>query len=177
MDVESRDWLRSLYDENRDIVFRYALTRVGRDDAMDVVSDTFIEAERSRASFDAGRGSERSWLLGIATNRIRRLRRNESREAGTREFGRVDGGDDAELIELPDRVDAERRSGIVSRAIAALPDGERAAILLHAVDGLDTAEVAESLHISKTAAKVRIFRARRRLRESLSHLDISMEAS
>ena len=176
MDGEGRDWLRSLYDRNRDVVFRYAVSRIGRDDALDVVSETFIEAGRSRPAFDPSRGTETSWLLGIATNRIRRFHRSERHRTATGEMG-DEGGEDAELIELPERLDAERRAGIVSAAVAALPEGERAAILLHAVEGLPTAEVAASLRISKTAAKVRIFRARRRLRESLSHLDSSKETA
>ena len=87
------------------------------------------------------------------------------------------GGDDADLVSLPDRIDAERRSAEVTRAVAALPEGERAAILLHAVEGMSVAEVAASLRIGRSAAKVRIFRARRRLRASLSHHDAAKEAS
>lgn len=153
MDAVSHEWLRSLYDRNRDVVFRYAVSRVGRDAALDVVSETFIEAGRNRAAFDPGRGSETSWLLGIATNRIRRLRRDENRLTVVGTIDDADGSEDAELIALPDRIDAERRSAIVLEAVDALPEGERAAILLHAVEGLDTAEVAESFESARPRRK------------------------
>lgn len=171
-DSGDREWLRSLYEANHDLVFRYAKSRVGREAALDVVADTFIEAGRARGSFDPGRGSEAAWLLGIATNRIGRWRRSEARHSGLGDaLPDLAGSEDTRLTNLPDRLDAERSAREVERAVAALPEGERAAILLHAVEGLDLKEVAESLGISRSAAKVRVFRARRRLRESLSHLD------
>jgi len=172
-----REWLRGLYERNRDLVFRYAVSRVGRDAALDVVADTFVEVARARAGFDPRRGGEPSWLLGIATNRIRRWRRDQARHAHAPELPNDHGGEDADLVALPDRIDAERRSAEVTRAVAALPEGERAAILLHAVEGMSVAEVAASLRIGRSAAKVRIFRARRRLRASLSHHDAAKEAS
>ncbi|MBN8870568.1 MAG: RNA polymerase sigma factor [Solirubrobacterales bacterium] len=166
-----REWLRGLYERNRDLVFRYAASRVGRDAAMDVVSDTFIEANRSRASFDPSRGSETSWLLGIATNLIRRWHRNEKRHAAVGlDQPKPAGEEDGELAALPDRIDLERQAGEIEQAINDLPEGERAAILLHVVEGLDLKEVAQALQINATAAKVRVFRARRRLRSSLAHL-------
>lgn len=42
-------WLRGLYDEHRDLIFRYAASRCGRDAAADVVADTFVEVMRGRA--------------------------------------------------------------------------------------------------------------------------------
>jgi len=82
------------------------------------------------------------------------------------------GEEDAEILRLPGRIDDERRSKEVRRAVAALPEGERAAFLLHANEGLTNAEVADALGISTVAAKLRIFRARKRLQRSLEqHID------
>ena len=53
-------------------------------------------------------------------------------------------------------------------AIASLPDRLRAVFLLRDVEGLSTAEVAQILDISISAAKVRLHRARLQLRERLS---------
>jgi len=175
---EGREWLRGIYDSHRDLVFRYATSRVGREAAMDVVADTFVAAESSREAFDPSRGSEASWLLGIATNVIRRLRRSEGHgHVPLDERADSTGAEDPVLASLPGRLDAERQSGSIRRAVEDLPEGERAAILLHAVEGLSAAEVATALGIGRSAVKVRIFRARRRLREALSHLDSSKEES
>lgn len=121
---DDREWLRGLYDRNRDVVFRYTVSRVGTDAAMDVVSDTFIEANRSRALFDPSRGSETSWLLGIATNLIRRWHRDEKRhETIVRSQPRLTGEEDGALASLPDRIDSERQAKEIERAIDQLPEG------------------------------------------------------
>lgn len=165
---ETKEWLRRLFVSNRDPVFRYALSRVDRHSALEIVAETFAEAASSRSNFDPRRGTEINWLLGIATNRINRWHRTESRyvELGDARLASM-GGEDAELVRLPERIDDERRSAEIRRAVGSLPEGERAAFLLHANEGLSNAEVADVLRISTVAAKLRIFRARKRLQRSL----------
>lgn len=173
-----RDWLRELYDQHRDLVFRYAASRCGREVALDVVADTFVEAARSQDDFDPARGSVAAWLLGIATNRIRRWQRTESRYTSM-SSGRsaTMGAEDQALIDLPERMDDQRSGAEVRLAVAGLPEGERSAFLLFAVEGLTTREVATALAITSSAAKLRIFRARRRLRNELQHLDQAKESA
>lgn len=163
-----KDWLSDLFAKHRHLVFRYTASRCGEQAAVDLVSETFLEAGIHRESFDPDRGSEAAWLLGIATNRIHRLRRRTARQAvspvsESRQFG----GYDPELLDLPDRVDGQREAHRVWTAVKELPEGERSAFLLHALEGLTVKEVGMALSISNTAAKVRIFRARRRLRANL----------
>jgi RNA polymerase sigma-70 factor (ECF subfamily) len=52
-------------------------------------------------------------------------------------------------------------------AVAALPESSRTIVVLRDVEGLSTAEVAAATGLSETAVKVRLFRARERLRASL----------
>jgi RNA polymerase sigma factor (sigma-70 family) len=148
------------------VVFRYAMSRCGRAAAEEIVAETFAEAVHARGSFDAERGTPRAWLLGIATNRIRGLRRNETRHLTL--LGHRAGLDDGRLTDLPDRVDAVALAPALARALAALPASERAAFLLHAVAELAPAEVAVALGISPEAARVRLHRARTRLRTDLA---------
>ena len=165
---EASEWLRGLFETHRDSIFRYALSRLDRDSALEIVAETFVEAASARSNFDPQRGTALSWLLGIATNRIRRWHRTESRYVElSNERLAVLGREDAELLRLPDRIDDERRSMEVGRAVEALPDGEKAAFLLHAIEGLSNSETADVLRISTVAAKLRIFRARKRLQQSL----------
>ena len=56
----------------------------------------------------------------------------------------------------------------LERAIAQLPDGCRAAFVLHDVEGLDHREVAEALGISEGTSKSQVHKARHRLRRLLS---------
>jgi RNA polymerase sigma factor (sigma-70 family) len=59
----------------------------------------------------------------------------------------------------------------VMQAIAALSERDRAALLLVAWEGLSTAEMAVALGCSRAAAKVRLHRARRKLRRKLDELE------
>ncbi|HZC14145.1 MAG TPA: sigma-70 family RNA polymerase sigma factor, partial [Thermoleophilaceae bacterium] len=59
------------------------------------------------------------------------------------------------------------------QALAGLSDGDREVLLLAAWDGLSTAEVGAVLDCSRPAAKVRLHRAKRRLRAELERLDHS----
>lgn len=52
-------------------VYRFIAGRVGSAVAEDLAAETFATAYRRRASFEAGRGSLRSWLYGIAINLVR----------------------------------------------------------------------------------------------------------
>ncbi len=174
----SQAGLRLLYEEHRDLIFRYAASRCGREAALDVVADTFVEVARHSSAHDPSRGSQAAWLLGIATNRIHRMRRIESRFVPLEDdSARSLGGYDADLLDLPGRIDDQRQAESVRAAIGELPEGERSAFLLYAVEGLSQGEVATALAISRSAAKLRLFRARRRLRASLRHLDLSKESA
>ncbi len=57
----------------------YVARRLGSDLADDLASETFLVAFRQRAKFDGRNGVVRAWLYGIATNLIRRHRRDEVR--------------------------------------------------------------------------------------------------
>lgn len=65
----------------------------------------------------------------------------------------------------------------VRAAVAKLPETLRAAVVLRYFAELDVAQVAEALGISKGAAKVRLFAARRRLAQILSLTDAGKGAS
>jgi RNA polymerase sigma-70 factor (ECF subfamily) len=56
----------------------------------------------------------------------------------------------------------------IDRAILALPDALRAAIVLRDLEGLSTSEAAQALGITESAVKVRLHRARLALRQTLT---------
>ena len=61
-------------------VHRYAQQRVGVDAADEIAAETFLQAFDNRRRFDAAQPSARPWLLGIATNLMRRRWRDERRQ-------------------------------------------------------------------------------------------------
>jgi hypothetical protein len=122
-------------------------------------------------SLDRLRQAERfgSWLAGIGLNVCRRWRRERSRTSWSWEA--LQGG---RLLERPLRgpgpaelAEAAEDARKVRAAVAALPPGQRAAVTLHYLAGLTQAETAALAGTSVGAVKVRLHKARIRLREQL----------
>lgn len=160
-----------LYDRYAPALHRYLVRRVGPP-ADDLVSETFLVALRTSASYDPGRGAARSWLYGIATNLARRHVRDEvraldvaARAASADE--RADGHDAA----VATRVDAEARVRQLAARLARLDAGDRDVLLLTSWAGLDSTEVAAALGIPVGTVRSRLHRVRRRLRGGGTDMD------
>jgi RNA polymerase sigma factor (sigma-70 family) len=132
----------------------------------DLTSETFVEAIGSLAGFDPHRGSARAWLFGIARHVYAHHCAHTAEGqhalatlASTRELC------DDEIEELAARIDDQRAGRELLVAIAELPDIERTALELVDLDGLTPREAAGALDISSAALRVRLFRARTRLRK------------
>ena len=160
--------LRILYERYFDALFRYAAGRVGRQAAEDVVAETFLIAFTRRAAFDPSHVSALPWLIGIATNLLRSQRRAERKHLAT-DPGRINprGPPDLGLDNTISRADAVAVRGAVMRAVRRLGPSEREAFLVHALAGLEGAELGVALGVSSSAAAVRLHRARTKLRMTL----------
>ncbi|MBO2446901.1 RNA polymerase sigma factor [Actinomadura barringtoniae] len=161
----------AVFERYGDQVHRYLARRAGPDQAEDLVSDTFLTAFEQRDRFDPERSPSGAlpWLLGIATMLLRSHRRAEARRlrtlAGT-----------AGLADVPEpfaeritaQVDAGAAARSLLRTLAALPDGERDALLLMAWADLRYEDIAVALDIPVGTVRSRIHRARTRLRTALA---------
>jgi RNA polymerase sigma-70 factor (ECF subfamily) len=146
--------------------------RIGRGLAEDVVAETFLVAFRRRASYDAGHTDARPWLYGIATNLIRRHRRDEVR--ALRALART--GIDPVMAEsfadrVEERVAAAEISAALASALARLDTGQRDVLLLIAWAELTVDRVAEVLGIPPGTARSRLNRARTKIRTALTALE------
>ena len=128
--------------------------------AEDLTQETFVRVLRALPRFDpAGPASLSTWILTIAT----RLTLNELRRP---ELAALDR-------ELPaqDRADAgadrARLGAAIAAAVGALPDAQRAVLVLREYHDLDYAEIAEVLELDVGTVKSRLSRARAALREHL----------
>src|SRR5207244_2061054 len=126
---------------------------LGEDEAEDVVQEAFLQAYlgldrlRDPARFGA-------WLCAIGVNLAKmRLRSRRPLPVGTPSDHGSDGADSVEISEL------------VRSALDVLPPREREAVLLYYVDGLSSPQVASVLGERPGTVRVRLHRARRRLRE------------
>jgi RNA polymerase sigma factor (sigma-70 family) len=144
---------------------RYLARRLGQSVADELAAETFAVAFRSWDRLDPA-GPVRPWLYGIAANLVRHHWRKERRML--RAYART-GVDPvlAEVDEVAERLDAERRQRDLAKALAALRPAEREILLLHAWVELTDSEIAEALSLPIGTVKSRLSRARERLRNQL----------
>jgi RNA polymerase sigma factor (sigma-70 family) len=163
------DAFEACYREHVDAVERFVARRV-RDAHLvaDLTTDVFLAAIDSAQRYRPRRAEPIAWLYGVARNVVAaEFRRTErERRATTRVAGRSLVDDD-DLARLEERIDAESRARGLYDAMARLSDGERAVLELVAVDGLAVGDAARALGIRAVAARVRLHRARRSLRDQL----------
>lgn len=135
-------------------------------DAEDLLQEIFLSAHRKLDSF-RGDSALGTWLYRLAMNqcldylRSRTARTNQVTGALDDEFGLDDAGSRRLAEQTVSRVDLER-------ALARLPEGCRAAFVLHDVQGLEHREVAEILGVAEGTSKSQVHKARLRLRAMLS---------
>jgi RNA polymerase sigma factor (sigma-70 family) len=132
----------------------------------DLTSDTFVEAIKSFGSSPPVRGRERAWLFAIARHVYAKhcVRSTRRQDAARRDAGRQILGEDA-TEQLTDRIDAELPGRNLLHALAGLSELDRGAVELVDLAGLSPKEAAEALGVSPNTLRVRLFRARAKLRK------------
>ena len=143
----------ALYERYAPDVFRFALYLSGdRHEAEDITSETFVRAWTAPEPIRTA--TVKGYLLTIARNLFLQGLRRKSRQTAI----------DDELRDPRASADgqAERNSEVaaVLANLQRIPEGDRAALLLRAVEEMPYEEIARALGISLAATKVRIHRAR-----------------
>lgn len=135
------------------------------DDAAEATQDAYLKAWRGLKGF-RGDSSFSTWLYRVATNaalsKARGRNRRRSREIGAEDevLGQFPAAGSTE-----EAVDSRLDLRAVEAALAKLPEHYRSALVLKDVYGMSMEEVASQLKISETAAKVRVHRARKKVKE------------
>jgi RNA polymerase sigma-70 factor (ECF subfamily) len=149
-------------------LLRY-LERMLRDagTAEELVQEVFLRVHRARERY-APEARFSTWLYRIATNlalnELRRPRRREPHRSPDEQGGPSLVAEEADPEAV---VDARRLGERVERELAGLPEKQRAALCLTAVEGLSYAEAAETLEVSEQAVKALVHRARSALADRL----------
>ncbi|GAA2795430.1 RNA polymerase sigma factor [Crossiella cryophila] len=131
--------------------------------AEDCVSLVFLEAWRLRAKIDAEGGSLLPWLLGVATNVVRRHWRVARRHRAVLEQMPPPASLPDFAEELASRLDDQERIAELRRVLSALPRADREVLALCVWSGLDYAAAAEALGVPVGTVRSRLSRARARL--------------
>jgi RNA polymerase sigma-70 factor (ECF subfamily) len=152
-----------LVDRYRRAVYGAAFHYVGDfEDARDVAQEAVVQAYLHLRTL---RDPERfgHWLYGIAKAAALNFIRSRRREVP------LDGSSLAESAELHVERDAEHaeQAQLVRRALAALSEPTRLAVILHHVGGYSQSEIAGFLGTTRGAVRTRLSRARRRLRKEM----------
>jgi len=165
--------VRATYADVYALAFR--LVR-DRDEAADVTQEVFVRVMRSVVGF-RGESAFGTWLHRVTVNTALTSLRKRSRRAqpGREAFGTPDSVHDVVDLDAGPEERAERAELLAraEAAVAALPESSRTIVVLRDVEGLSTAEVAAATGLSETAVKVRLFRARERLRASLADSSVT----
>lgn len=169
-----REAFARLFGKYRDPAYHIAYRLLGnREDALDAVQEAFIKAFGALESFRGG-ASFKTWFFRIVTNasldlrRARKVRQSASldnEDAPPQENPRSEGQRPervAERHELKERID---------RALAAIPETNRTAFVLFAIEGVSYREIAEILSISIGTVMSRIYYARQKLQRILAPQD------
>ena len=125
----------------------------------------WLEVVASLDRYEPHRGDALPWILGIAANlcAVERRRLAREQEAIRRLGGRPSVTDD-DFERLESAIDAEEVAPALRQALRELPPSERSVAELVLLDDLTPQEAAESLGIRSAAARMRLARARRKLR-------------
>jgi len=153
-----------LFDRYFAEIHGYVARRIGRDAADDVAAETFLTAFGSRRRFDAGRGTVRAWLYGIATNHMSAYHRREERAYRFLQRAGEAPPEDGLADRVVDRVVAGAVRRELAGALADLSRGDRDVLLLIALGGLSHGDVAAALGIPYGTVGSRLNRVRRKLR-------------
>jgi RNA polymerase sigma factor (sigma-70 family) len=141
-------------------------------EAEDVVQETFVKLWVNAKGWTPAGGGLGAWLRRISTNAcLDRLRRSRlvSDEAVPE---RADDAPQADLV-----IDGERRRAAVAASIQALPDRQRAAIVLTYYEGVSNAEAASILGVGVKALESLLVRARQALAQSLARKGLLPEGA
>lgn len=153
-----REAFRLLYAKHHRQVARQLTYLVPRADLEDVLQDVFIEVFRSLGRFE-GKSAFTTWLYRVAVHVALKSRRKQTRS-------RLDLVDD-----LPDRADdaagpseatlSAERQARVAVLLEQLAPKKRAVLVLHDLQGLEAAKIAEILDTNVLTVRTRLFYARR----------------
>lgn len=151
-------------------VYTCALRLLGNpEDAADVTQEVYLRVVRKLHGF-RHESSFATWLNRVTTNvAMSTLARRARRSA-------VEGDEAAAEALDPspgpvERLEAASLARRLEELVLALPEGQRQVLVLRDVYGQSTEEVAKVMGLTPGAVKVRLFRARERLKSQLQELD------
>jgi RNA polymerase sigma-70 factor, ECF subfamily len=159
----------AFYREHVEEMQRFVASRVGdRERAADLTAEIFLAAIDSAHRYRPRSGTPKAWLYGIARALVANDRRRRGRERAREERFRGSALlDEEDAARMDARIDVAAQARRLYAAMDRLSEGERAVMELVAIDELTVAEAAAAAGVRPVTARVRLHRARRKLRAEL----------
>ena len=164
-----------LLDKHRSSVVHF-LYRMIQNQAVaeELAQEVFLRVYRSRATYEAT-AKFTTWLFRIATHLALNSLRDGKHERMQERLD--DGSPDLPIRQVSDTRPSVEQSMVyqaklaeIRRAIAMLPEKQRAAVLMHKYEEMEYAQIAKVLGCSESAVKSLLFRAYETLRARLAHM-------
>ena len=159
------DAFGTIFERHSTAVYNYCFRRTGDwAQAEELTAIVFLEAWRRRTKVELERDEALPWLLGVATNVIRNLRRSQRRHrAALERLPRERVADFAP--DADERLDDERQMRAALRALRKLPRADQDVLALCVWEELTYEQAAAALGVPLGTVRSRLSRARARLRE------------
>ncbi|WP_157246849.1 RNA polymerase sigma factor [Nonomuraea typhae] len=160
-ETDSRLRFETVYRQTYEQILGYAMRRCSSpEDAADVVAETYVIAWRRIAELPHGEAG-RLWLYGVARRVLANHRRGERRRA-TRHAELTAEAEVLYAVPAP-----QTGPDDVAEAMRMLSDDDRELLALAVWEELDPGEIAAVLGCSRNAARIRLYRARKRFAKAL----------
>jgi len=167
---------QKIHDDFRPRILRYLTRMVGEIEAEDLTQEVFIRIGRALKSF-RGESKLSTWIYQIATNvAVDRLRRLSAFSGNAEKLPIEDITEIEEDKQIwtgegkastEQRVIRQEMNGCIRQIIETLPETYRSIIVLSELEGFKDTEIADILGLSLQATKIRLHRARTRLKKEL----------
>jgi RNA polymerase sigma-70 factor, ECF subfamily len=163
---------KEIHDTYAPKIKRYLAKLAGDDEAEDLAQETFSKVSRSLNNF-RGQSSLSTWIYKIATNiAIDRIRKNKPTKNDLA-FDALDEVEDkniwtGESHSVDDHVIRKEMNDCIRNVVFRLPETYRAVIVLSEFEGFKNEDIAKILGLRLESVKIRLHRARLKLKEELS---------
>jgi RNA polymerase sigma-70 factor (ECF subfamily) len=162
-----------IYAEHRPMIHRYLTRLAGENDADDLTQETFIRVSRGLSTFK-GQSSIATWIYQIATNAATdRLRSRAFKQAASIVYGPDHDQNRSSACASPppsteDQLVRKEMNECIQSYVGFLPDNYRTVLILSELEGLRNGEIAAILRLSLSTVKIRLHRAKEKLRQELA---------
>ncbi len=160
---------KSLHDQFRPRVLRYLMRLVGETEAEDLTQAVMLRVTEGLPAF-RGDSSVSTWIYRIATNmaldKLRQRRIQPVTDTG-HEFDEDELPPAAQIDSTETTAIREEMSACIGEFVARLPENYKTVVILSEIEGFKNDEIAAMLGLTLDTVKIRLHRAREKLRKEL----------